>query len=210
MVGNAKRNFDTASMTWDENPQRAELARHVAAAILQRAPLNPNSDIMDYGAGTGLVTLELQPYVRSITAVDRSQGMLSVLTDKIREKNITNVVTKQLDFEDEDDLDICFEAIVSSMTLHHIDDVGTLIKRFYELLLPEGYLCIADLDLDDGGFHSDQTGVMHFGFDREKMTQLFQNAGFHSVSIETAVNFTKHVEGKGKREFSIFLITGEK
>lgn len=70
MKGREKRDFDKAAATWDEDPRRVKLAEDVAAAILREAVLSKDMDALDFGCGIGLVTLKLQPYVRSITGAD--------------------------------------------------------------------------------------------------------------------------------------------
>ena len=74
-----KRDFDQVAASWDQNPARLKLASDVAHAISQQAQLTPDMDVLDFGCGTGLLTLHLQPKVRSITGVDSSEGMLAVL-----------------------------------------------------------------------------------------------------------------------------------
>jgi SAM-dependent methyltransferase len=46
---------------------------------------------MDFGCGTGLVALALQPLVRSVTGVDSSQGTHDVLAAKIARQGLGNV-----------------------------------------------------------------------------------------------------------------------
>jgi hypothetical protein len=96
------------------------------------------------------------------------------------------------------------------MTLHHIKNITPLLKQFYSILLPTGQLAIADLDLDDGQFHSNNEGVFHFGFDREALQQMFIEIGFRDVRHLTAAQIEKPVEGGRIRLFKMFLITGRK
>ena len=56
-----RRDFDTAAATWDK-PQRVRLATEVAAAMATALPLSREWDAMDFGCGTGLVTLSLTPW----------------------------------------------------------------------------------------------------------------------------------------------------
>jgi ubiquinone/menaquinone biosynthesis C-methylase UbiE len=49
--------------------------------------------VLDYGAGTGLLTLNLQPQVAAIVAMDSSAGMLEKVTEKLHAAGIRNVVT---------------------------------------------------------------------------------------------------------------------
>ncbi len=62
-----KRDFDKAAPTWDQEPQRVKLASDVARAIAETAHPDRGMDVLDFGCGTGLLTLQLQPLVRSIT-----------------------------------------------------------------------------------------------------------------------------------------------
>ncbi len=208
MTDNAKRDFDTAAQTWDENPARIAMASAIADAMIARVPPRPDADVLDYGAGTGLVTLRLQPHVRSIVAADSSQGMLDKLTEKVRASGMRNVAAVLLDLERDPPLDQRFDLIVSSMTFHHIADVAALVRALRGMLKPKGWLAVADLDLDGGEFHSDPTGVKHDGLDREEMKRAFEDSGLSDVSIETAYTITRDVPGRGSREFSVFLIIG--
>jgi predicted methyltransferase len=96
------------------------------------------------------------------------------------------------------------------MTLHHIKDTALLLVKFFEILKPGGMLCIADLDPDEGLFHSDNTGVFHYGFERENLKAEFEKAGFSNVKDITAAEVTKSVPDGGERKFSLFLISGKK
>ena len=94
--------------------------------------------------------------------------------------------------------------------MHHVPDTAALFKQWYELLLPGGLVAAADLDTEDGSFHGDNTGVFHLGLDREHLKLLLLKAGFHDIRTVTAATMTKDIEGKGKREFPVFLIIGRK
>ena len=58
------------------------MAHDVARAVIGTVQAGPAMDVLDFGCRTGLLTLALQPHVRTITAVDSSQGMLDVLDTK--------------------------------------------------------------------------------------------------------------------------------
>src|SRR5450759_1883517 len=85
--------FDRAAAEWDSNPMRVVLARAVAEAIRKTVPLRSDTKAMDFGAGTGLVTLALLPNVASVTAVDTSGELLRVLDQKLKALRIGNVHT---------------------------------------------------------------------------------------------------------------------
>jgi 2-polyprenyl-3-methyl-5-hydroxy-6-metoxy-1,4-benzoquinol methylase len=206
-----KRDFDKASVRWDADPGRVKLANEIADAIIREAAPARDMDALDFGCGTGLVTLRLQPLVRTIVGVDSSHGMLGVLEGKVRKQGITNVQARFVDFEKGDRIEGRFHLLVSSMTLHHVPDTAELFKQWHELLLPGGLLCFADIDAEHGSsFHGDNTGVFHKGFDRGHLKELLLSAGFHDVRDTTATTMVRDIEGKGGKEFPIFLIVAKK
>ncbi|MDD1702777.1 MAG: class I SAM-dependent methyltransferase [Methanoregula sp.] len=205
-----KRDFDAAAATWDENPGRVRLAQNVARAILATVQPGPETDVLDFGCGTGLLTFALLPHVRTITSVDSSQGMLDVLDAKIKTQGTRNVQTRLADLENGDLIPGQFDLVASSMTFHHIRDVGKLLDRLAGVIRPGGRIAIADLDSDEGKFHDSNEGVFHFGFDRHAMKKYLETAGFVEVRNRTAAIMQKPGPSGEMRQFSVFLMTGTK
>ena len=196
--------FDEAAATWDEKPRRLKMAHDVAAEIGRRVVLSRELDVLDFGCGTGLLTLELQPLVRSVTGVDTSPAMLDVLAAKVRERGIPNVATVPLADAALPALPAGpFDIVVSSMVLHHVEDLSPLFRAFRRALRPGGRVALADLDTEDGTFHEDPRQVHHLGFERSEIAALLEDAGFDGVSATTAA-----VVRKDDREYPIFLVTG--
>jgi 2-polyprenyl-3-methyl-5-hydroxy-6-metoxy-1,4-benzoquinol methylase len=205
-----KTDFDEKAATWDEDPFKVNLANDVADAIVKE--LNPvqNMDVLDYGCGSGLVTLRLQPLVKSITGMDSSKKMLEVLQTKVEKRGLPNVHTQLIDLEQGTKVTDRFHIVVTSMTLHHVREPAFFFDQLYNLLLPGGQIAIADLDKEDGSFHHDNTGVLHFGFDRTYLKDILGRAGFREVRDTTAATVTRMVSEKGPLDFTVFLITGKK
>jgi 2-polyprenyl-3-methyl-5-hydroxy-6-metoxy-1,4-benzoquinol methylase len=206
-INTKKRDFDQEAAKWDQVPGRVKVARDIAKSMLREITLTPDMDVLDFGCGTGLLTFALQPFVRTITGVDSSQGMLDVFKTKIREQHLNNVKADYIDLDKGDILTGAYHLIVSSMTLHHIKNITPLLKQFYSTLLPSGQLAIADLDLDDGKFHGNNDGVFHFGFNREELRLIFMEAGFRNIRTLQAAEIAKPVGDSKSRLFTIFLMT---
>jgi len=209
-INTKKRNFDQEAANWDQVPGRVKVARDIAQSMIREITLTPEMDVLDFGCGTGLLTFALQPFVRSITGVDSSQGMLDVFKTKVKEQNLSNIKANYLDLDNGDVLDGSYHLIVSSMTLHHIKNISSLLKQFYSILLPSGQLAVADLDLDDGQFHSNNDGVFDFGFNREELRLIFMDAGFQNIQTHQASDIEKPVVNGKSRIFTIFLMTARK
>lgn len=209
MQKEGRRDFDSAAARWDEEPRRVKLAQDIVSTIRKELPLNSRMEALDYGCGSGLVTLGLQPFVKKITGADSSRGMLEVLNRKIQELRFPNVDSKLIDLEEQERLKLSYDLIVSAMTMHHVDDVAALIAALARSLKPGGWLAIADLQTEDGGFHEDPTGVLHFGFDREYLRSEFSRNGLTDVRVVTAATIEKPGGGEVRR-YPVLLCLGRR
>lgn len=203
-----RRDFEAVAARWDSNPTRVKIARDVGDAILHEVKLTPQMDVLDYGCGTGLLAMQLQPHVHSVCGADSSPAMVAVLQDKITTLKPGNVSTQLVDFEHGAHAGGVYDLIVSSMVTHHIPDTAALLREWKRLLRPQGQIAFADLDSEDGSFHGDNTGVFHLGFDRAKLRELLLSAGFGAVRDCTATSVRKEVAGQ-PREFPVFLIVAQ-
>lgn len=195
--------FAHKSKSWDMNSKRVQNAKGIADLIVKNIKLNDTMELMDFGAGTGLLSYFIAPHVSKISAVDNSPSMLLEFKNKCDEFSCeTEIIEKDLST---DFLDRKFDGIISSMTIHHLEDTTALFSKLYTMLNEGGFIAIADLDSEDGSFHSDNTGVFHHGFDRETLERQAKEVGFKEISFELASTINKP-----HREFTVFLLTGLK
>lgn len=194
--------FDQAAATWDGEERRVRQAQGVTEAIVTRCALPADLEVLDFGCGTGLVSLALRPLVRSVTGIDTSRGMLDVFERKVSEQGLDGVHAVLVSPDAPLAVPGRFDLVVSSMALHHVADLAPLFARFREHLHPGGRVALADLDVEDGTFHEDATGVLHLGFERGSFAALLAAAGFVDVEVETAT-----VTRKAERAYPIFLAT---
>jgi tRNA (cmo5U34)-methyltransferase len=205
----ALRDFDKDAVNWDNNPARVKLTSDIARALVSHVKLRHDMEVLDFGCGTGLLTLFVAPFVKNVMALDGSRGMLDVLNKKIAHQKTDNVTAMYWDITATKNLPGKYHLITSAMAMHHVEDVLGAVTIFYNYLLPGGILAMADLDLDKGRFHEDKSGVFHNGFDREKLKVYLKSVGFHDVHIMDAAAINKPVADKIEK-FKIFLAVGEK
>ncbi len=187
-----QRDFDAAAHTWDEEPRRVKLAGEIAAGIMAEVELSSQWDGLDIGCGTGLVTLNLAPHLRSMLGIDSSCGMLDKLAEKVKATGMTNIKTALCDLASGEMPAGTFHLITSAMTLHHIQEPSALLARLKSHVYPGGMVAFADLDAEDGSFHDDVTGVYHHGFSRIELTRLLEYAGYVSISVKQAAIIEKN------------------
>ena len=163
----------------------------------------------EYGCGTGLLSFALQDDLGEITLADTSQGMLDVLGEKISNAGVTSMHPVRLDLSTDPLPAEKYHITYSLLVLHHIHDAKGILGRFYEVLEPNGYLIIADLDKEDGSFHKDGTTDVHNGFSQNELQKWVEDAGFGNVNFSTAYKIKKEVDGREK-SFPIFLMIAQK
>jgi ubiquinone/menaquinone biosynthesis C-methylase UbiE len=204
--------FDQSAAAWDAEPRRVKLAKAVGEAILRQVRPTHDMHVLDYGCGTGLLGLFLLPHVRSVTGVDSSPGMLRVLKDKIKSKGLRQMRTEKLDLQHDPIPEARYHLIVSSMVMHHVNQTDALLAAFYRMLLPKGYLAIADLDTEPGWFHDPEVAgsVFHHGFDRHNFIDRLCQAGFFDVRDVTAHVICKPIANGKIWEFAVFLVVGHR
>jgi len=200
--------FDRKARDWDKKIMRRQLAAAVSAAIASRG-LDPALRIMDFGCGTGLVSLPLAEEVAHILALDSSPGMIEVVRDKLEKQQIKNVEARCADIFSAE-LPTDFDLILTSMTLHHIEDIEPVLLRFHHLLKTGGRVAVADLDAEDGSFHRHDSGEKHHGFDRHALRQLLLGIGFTAIDVDTVHTITKTGADGQATDFSVFLATAVK
>ena len=200
--------FDERARTWDADPEKWARATAVADGIAARVPLAGSMAALEYGCGTGLLSFALQPKLGQIVLADSSPGMLAVLDEKIAAAGVANMRSVKLDLAVDPLPPDRYDVVCSLMTLHHVEDVGGLLVKLHALMASPGYLCVADLDTEDGSFHgADFTG--HRGFDRLALGDMARRAGFGNVSFSTVFCITKP-GSPGQKDYPVFLMVAEK
>jgi len=195
--------FVNKSKHWDMKSRRVEGAKAIAQTIMQNISLNKKMHLMDFGAGTGLLSYCISDKIAKVTAVDSSPSMLEVFREKADDFACETDIL-ELDFsKDKLDSNMKFDGIVSSMTIHHIEHTEEMLQKMYALLIPNGFIALADLDTEKGDFHSDNRGVFHFGFDRESLKEMAERVGFREVKVYDAN--TIH---KSQASYGVFLLVG--
>jgi len=195
--------FTEKAKDWDVNEMVLQLSEATSSAILENIEFNDQMQVMDFGAGTGLITSQVFPRVKKITAVDVSQSMLEKLVSKPELKGKVDAICQDIT---QKALESKFDVIVSAMAMHHVEDTEQLFKSFSKHLISGGKVAIADLDAEDGSFHpADVEGVYHDGFDRGNLQSIMEKSGFQDIKFVTA-----HTVNKEAKSYPVFLVIASK
>ncbi len=193
--------FDTLAKEWDQNSNRVQNAKSCYEKLDEICDLN-GMRVLDFGAGTGLLSFLIAQKASEVWALDNSKGMLEELERKIAQSGVKHIHPRYFDL-DKDRMPKDFDLFVTSMTLHHIEDTKGFLHKAKSSLKPGGIIAILDLVTEDGSFHSrGNEGVAHFGFDPEALADLLSQEGFE-------IRFNKPIYTIQKeRDYPVFLTVG--
>lgn len=163
-----------------ETEKRMELVKAIVGEV---RPILQNSEtktLLDYGSGTGLVSLELMDLVDSILLVDSSKQDLEAAETKITERGITNCEILCSDFTKVIPK-LKADIVLLSLVLLHIPDTKLILQNLFDSLNTDGNLIIIDFDKNDKVNHP----KIHNGFLHNELKQLLSEVGFKSTEIKT-------------------------
>ena len=198
--------FDDLAKAWDSKPERVAGAMVFVDKVKEYLKCDiKNFKVLDYGCGSGLVSFGFANDVSQVEGLDYSQGMIEVYNEKAKRIGIDNIFGNIHDINKEDLDENQYDLVVTNMTMHHINNIEDFVLKLANSLKSCGQLFIADLYKEDGTFHSDNTDVVHFGFDEDEIYQAFFEAGLLNITIEKL-----HSIDKPMTSYDVFIAVGTK
>lgn len=171
--------FEQMAKRYDTK-ERIELAKVIVKEVRPELRNSKSKSLIDYGSGTGLISLELSDSVDSILLVDSSKQMLEVAEAKIFHKGMTNSKVLYSDFTQETP-ELKADIVLMSLVLLHIPDTKKILQELFNILNNGGKLIIIDFDKNDKINHP----KVHNGFSHEELKRRLSEVGFKSIEIKT-------------------------
>lgn len=168
-----KHDFNHKAETFD-SPKNIFLANLVCQAVEKQIDLLSDKEILDFGGGTGLLSLPLVKQAKSVTLVDISEKMLEQARLKAEQQDIKNIQFLEQDLL-EKPLKQEFDLIVVCRVLHHMPDLDEALSLFYQHLKEDGKLLIADFT---------KTETNHHGFELPELENKLAQFGFSSIDSQ--------------------------
>ena len=130
--------FDLMAKRYAKQPI-ADQAAYEHKLALTRKYFTPDSDVFEFGCGTGSTALLHAPHVRHIEAIDYSKNMIAIANEKKTEEGIDNVDFTVADIADIDPARRQYDAVLGLNILQLIEDIDAVNRQIHALLKPGGY-----------------------------------------------------------------------
>jgi ArsR family transcriptional regulator len=173
--------FSSAAGHWDRI--RRELfgeSSHLHALL---ALLDRSMTVGDLGAGTGIVSQALAPFVRRVIAVDDSTAMLAAARKRLG--SVHNVELRRGDLLDLPIADADLDLAVLFLVLAFVDEPGKALAEVRRVLRPGGRALVVDMFPHDREDIAREMGHVWRGFSAEQVNRWSADAGFGNADFIT-------------------------
>jgi tRNA (cmo5U34)-methyltransferase len=197
--------FDIKAAGWDQNPMHIERSAAIVKELLRQVKVSRGMTAMEYGAGTGIASFMLKDLIGEIVMMDSSEEMVRIMNEKIKSSGATNLKPVLFDLEKKEWTGKKFNLLFNQMVMHHVENLDIIFKRFHDIILPTGYLAVADIYTEDGSFHGEGFKG-HLGFDTDILAERLRKNGFANVSSRKCFTISKKISEAETKYFNVFLM----
>ncbi len=165
--------------------------------------LLPPLDVVDFGCGTGVLSVELARWAHRVTAVDRSAVALEAARIRAKREGLNNIHFVEADLHALPKNLGGKDLVVISQSLHHVAQPELVLAGAAKVLKPGGRVVVLELMPHDEQWVKSRLGHHHLGFEPSALVTAMGAAGFSDVQLTPSAR-------DGASAFRAFLLTGSR
>ncbi len=142
------RFWDRIAKSYAKRPIADEAAYRKKLQVT-RNYFRPDTQVLEFGCGTGSTAIIHAPHVKHIRATDISSKMIAIAQAKADAANISNVTFEQATLEQLDVPDESLDVVLGLSILHLLPDKEDAIARVFAMLKPGGVFVSSTACLGD-------------------------------------------------------------
>lgn len=185
----ATKFWDKAAVKYSKRPVPNEETYQIKKD-LTREYLTPESQVFEFGCGTGTTAISHAPYVKHVTATDISPEMLRIAKEKAHAAHVENITFEQWNVSTDPIPRTDYDIVLALSILHLVEDLPATLSKCHRLLKTDGFLVSSTGCLSDKmGYLRPVLGIMNLigkappvaFFTNEALEQSLFEAGFQTV-----------------------------
>jgi len=103
-----------------------------------REYFTPDTEVFEFGCGTGSTAIYHAPYVKSILAIDVSGKMIEIAKARAKAKDINNVTFNTGSIEEFEVVNESYDVVMAHSILHILKNRDQVIAKIHRMLKPGG------------------------------------------------------------------------
>jgi SAM-dependent methyltransferase len=187
----------------------------ISELLLEKAKLAADAETLDVGAGSGFFTVKIADKIRaklpraSFYAMDMTPAMLLSLEKKNAKitsfvgiaENIEGSIKEAREWFN---IPSRFDAVFSTLMLHHSIDPGKVFKSLKTVLKKDGKAIVADLCEHHFEEFRTEMGDIHLGFDPERIYKM-AHKHFKEVTVDKTPGIRCECSGRAAEIFVAYM-----
>lgn len=165
--------------------------------------LLPPLNVVDFGCGTGVLSVAMAKWARSVVAIDHNADVLEQAKERAKAAKAKNITFLREDLHELSLPSGKKDLVVLSQSLHHTDRPDAVLKEAARLLEPGGKIIVLELMPHEEKWVRERLGHRHLGFEPDALEAELARLRFRNITRETHAR-------NGDTTFRVFLLTGEK
>jgi ArsR family transcriptional regulator len=163
--------------------------------------LLPPLEVVDFGCGTGSLTVELARWARHVTAIDRSESALTKARAEAARQGLQNITFLAADLGELPLPSASVDLVVVSQSLHHVSSIEAVLAEGARLLKVGGRMVVLELLPHDEEWVRARLGHQHLGLDPDTVEKAMRAVGLDATPTVPAPR-------DAASPFKAFLLTG--
>ncbi len=163
--------------------------------------LLPPLEVVDFGCGTGVLSVALARWAKRVVAIDNNRDALAKAKERALREKLKNIQFVQEDLHALSLPSGKKDLVVLSQSLHHVVEPKKVLSEAARLLKGGGRVVVLELMPHREGWVKERLGHQHLGFDPDWLERALEDAGFSRLTRDTHAR-------DGASPFRVFLLTG--
>ena len=165
--------------------------------------LLPAWDVVDFGCGTGTMSLSIARWAKRVLGIDQSRTAIERARARAKREGVTNVTFAREDLHHLSLPPGKKDLVVISQSLHHVDAPREVLVQALRILKPGGRAIVLELAPHREAWVKERLGHQHLGFEPGALASVLREVGFQNVRCDAPAR-------EGPTPFRAFCVTGAK